>query len=99
MGKVKFTKDPTVRDLVDQIVVRAQRLGCIRPGQAMCVAMDITAVHSNGHPLDLPKLLGAPDDTFAHDVNGIHKYIDRQTGQLTEMFEPRCVLPSHEHAH
>lgn len=53
--------------------------------------MDITACHCNGTPLDLPKLLAAPDGDFGHDVFGIRRFIDRSTGQLTQCFVPRCA--------
>lgn len=51
--------------------------------------MDITACHANGNPIDLDRLLDAPDFDFLHDVAGIHKYIDRKTGKLTNCFVPR----------
>lgn len=52
--------------------------------------MDLTACHANGCPLDLQKLLDAPYGTFGHDVYGIRKFIDRDTGTLTQCFLPRC---------
>lgn len=54
-------------------------------------SMDITACHCNGCPLDLQKLLDAPDGDFGHDVFGIRRFIDRRTGQLTDCFLPRCA--------
>jgi hypothetical protein len=53
--------------------------------------MDLTACHANGCPLDLPKLLAAPDGDFGHDVYGIRRFIDRSTGKLMECFVPRCA--------
>ena len=55
--------------------------------------MDIEAVHCNGTPLDLQRLLDAPTGTFGHDVFGIQRYINRTTGQLTECFVPRTARP------
>ena len=52
--------------------------------------MDITACHANGCPLDLRKLLEADDFTFGHDVLGIRRHINRQTGQIENCFLPRC---------
>lgn len=53
--------------------------------------MDLTACHANGCALDLPKLLAADEFNFAHDAFGIRRYLDRQTGQLTQCFIPRCA--------
>jgi hypothetical protein len=55
--------------------------------------MDITATHCNGCPLDLEKFLAAPDGDFGHDVFGIRHHINRRTGELENMFLPRCALP------
>lgn len=55
--------------------------------------MDITACHCNGCPLDLKKLLAFPDADFGHDVFGIRRYIDRDTGKIDPArFVPRCSL-------
>lgn len=55
----------------------------------MTAVMDITAVHSNGCSLRLAELLAADDFNFNHDVFGICRYIDRETGELTDFFVPR----------
>jgi hypothetical protein len=52
--------------------------------------MDLTACHANGMPLDLEKLAGADDFNFAHDVFGIRRHLDRDTGTLQNCFVPRC---------
>jgi hypothetical protein len=54
--------------------------------------MDIEAAHCNGCPLDLNKLLEAPDADFSHDVFGIRRHIDRETGQIGGCFLPRTAL-------
>ena len=51
--------------------------------------MDITACHCSGNPLLLKELLEADDFDFAHDVFGIHKNLDRNTGKLLNFFSPR----------
>ena len=51
--------------------------------------MDITTVHANGCPLKLEELLMAKPFDFAHDVGGIRKYLDRNTGLLRDCFLPR----------
>lgn len=52
--------------------------------------MDLDAVHSNGTPIDLQKLLNADDFNLAHDIFGIMNNIDRRTGKLQNCFLPRC---------
>lgn len=60
--------------------------------------MDLNATHANGNPLDLAGLLTASPGDFAHDVGGIQRYIDRETGQLTEFFTPRYSLSNRAQA-
>ncbi len=55
----------------------------------MDALMDIEACHSNGCPLKLDALLAADDVNFAHDVFGIRRHIDRETGKLGDCFSPR----------
>ena len=55
----------------------------------MDILMDVDACHSNGCPLQLQALLDADDFNFAHDVFGIRRNINRQTGQLMNCFWPR----------
>lgn len=56
--------------------------------------MDLTATHLNGCLLNLAKLEGFSDGDFGHDVFGIQRFIDHDTGKLTRCFLPRCALPS-----
>lgn len=53
------------------------------------IMMDIEATHCNGCPLKLDKLLAADNFNFMHDVTGIHRHLDRETGKLTDCFLPR----------
>lgn len=55
----------------------------------LTVGMDITAVHTNGCPLDLIELLKAESVDFIHDIVGIMNHIDRNTGHLKNYFRPR----------
>lgn len=74
------------------IAVRANRLNAEYP---VCDAeMDIIATHLNGCPLRLDELLTASDADFAHDVFGIRRFLDRQTGALGDCFDPRYSVPS-----
>lgn len=57
--------------------------------------MDIEATHCNGNPLRLQELLEADDANFGHDVFGINKYLNRDTGKLSDHFMPRFSAPQH----
>ena len=55
----------------------------------MDAMMDIEACHSNGCPLRLNELLATDDGNFGHDVFGIRRHLDRETGKLGGCFLPR----------
>ena len=55
--------------------------------------MDLTACHANGNPLRLAELLAADDGNFAHDIFGINRHLNRQTGELMDCFSPRYSRP------
>ncbi|MBF0125223.1 MAG: hypothetical protein HQL60_07800 [Magnetococcales bacterium] len=79
--------------MIDRIVKRAipffiEAGFAIEPAD---LAMDIAAVHASDCPLHLAALLASSDATFAHDVSGIHCFLDRATGALTNHFLPRCA--------
>jgi len=57
--------------------------------ERMDVTMSLNACHSSGHPLRLAELLVATDFNFSHDVLGIARNIDPETGQLLNCFSPR----------
>jgi hypothetical protein len=57
------------------------------------ILMDLEACHCNGMPLDFDKLLAFPDFDFAHDVFGIRRHINRETGKIEDCFVPRCAKP------
>jgi len=61
------------------------------PPEKMTLVMDLSATHANGCPLKLRELLDAERGTFAHDVGGIIKHINRETGQLEDCFVPRLA--------
>lgn len=52
--------------------------------------MDMGAAHQDVG-LNLEKLAGFDDASFGHDIFGIRRYMDRETGQLTNCFLPRCA--------
>lgn len=58
----------------------------------MSWVMDIEAAHK-ACPLKLETLLASDDFNFAHDVFGIARHLDRDTGELTGCFLPRFSAP------
>lgn len=89
--QVSFTTTAEDRDLImkiaDRAIAQALKQG-IRLNK-LDMVMDLTAVHSNDCPLKLKALLDADDFNFAHDVVGIRRKLDRDTGRLTDEFCPR----------
>lgn len=56
---------------------------------ALDIDMDIVATHCNGNPLRLKELLAADDFNLLHDVSGIARHLNRETGKLENHFSPR----------
>lgn len=83
----KTTKEETAA--ISRIVARA--LAMNPEYDRKTAHMDLSACHANGCPLDFAKLESFPDYDFAHDVFGIARHIDRETGELTRCFVPRCA--------
>lgn len=52
------------------------------------MAMDISGCHET-NPLKLDELLKADNGNFGHDVFGIRRHLNRQTGELKDGFSPR----------
>jgi hypothetical protein len=91
--EVSFEVTPAEHDAIMKIVDRyaafvRQMLG--QPTDRLNLMMDLTACHANGNPLRLDELAATADDfSFMHDVGGIRRHIDRDTGKLTGLFSPR----------
>ncbi len=79
------------RALLDKIVERAST--CFAVDDSQSLDMDLTACHKYDIALDLEGLLSAPDSDFAHDVFGISRHIDRNSGRLEGFFVPRYSKP------
>lgn len=77
-----------VSAIVKRAVATAKSLG--QTMDPVSTRMDLIATHANGNPMDFAKLLAADDFNLAHDVLGIERHLDRQTGKLTNFFLPRC---------
>lgn len=56
---------------------------------AWSIELDVVATHCNGNPLRLEALLAADDFNFLHDISGIARHLNRETGELENGFRPR----------
>ena len=85
---IDFAVTRAEHDLIHQIVKRAmsEHPGYFDP---LTLDMDLTAAHMNGCRLDLSALLAAEAFDFAHDIAGISRHIDRESGELGDCFVPR----------
>jgi hypothetical protein len=61
--------------------------------QRLNLIMDIEAAHL-ACPIDLERLLTADSATFGHDLGGISRHINRETGALEGCFVPRTARRS-----
>lgn len=89
LPKMEVSKDEqkTIMDIVKRFFNIVGDAGDLRP---IAIMLDLKACHSNGCPLDLDALLAAPRDSdVVHDVAGIGRYLNRETGKLEEEFTPR----------
>ena len=90
---VRFDVTPNDAKVIRKIANRA-----VRQARDVCSvedwAMDLTAVHTNGCRLRLRELLLADDFNFAHDLFGIRRHLDRQSGELDGRFLPRFAAPN-----
>jgi hypothetical protein len=85
---VSFETSADDARLIDAIVKRASGLFAVRV-DTLALRMDLTACHANGCPLALADLLAAKSADLLHDVCGISRHIDRDTGKLGACFSPR----------
>jgi hypothetical protein len=89
----KITKEETA--VVDAIVQRyeteAEKLKALpKSFKRINLSMDIAAAHI-ALPIDLDRLLAADSTTFMHDIGGISRHINRDTGELGGCFVPRTA--------
>jgi hypothetical protein len=59
----------------------------------LSLVMDLRAADGvNGNKkIDFERLLAADDFNFIHDVGGIQRHMNRETGKLENCFLPRCA--------
>ncbi len=90
-NEVSFNVSRAESLVINAIAVRASKLAAKNGFKypVLDADMDLTACHANGNPLRLGPLLKADDGNFGHDVFGIMRHIDRETGKLGGFFSPR----------
>lgn len=91
---ITFEVSPTESRLIEKIARRALA-GCRKKDTLLLIEMDLIVVHANGCPLVLENLLAASDADFAHDLCGIRTHLDRDSGQLCDLFLPRFAVKQH----
>ncbi len=91
---VRFDASLAEIKIISKIVGRAMREHPEMNIDKTSLEMDIEAVHCNDIPIDLPRLLAIGSPHFGHDVFGIQRFINRNTGKLTECFVPRTARRS-----
>lgn len=91
--EISFEISPEDSALLDKIADRAQAVfdKHKQPFDRLAFLMDVTACHANACALDFKRLLTADNFTFLHDLSGIGKNLDRNTGQLLNHFLPRLA--------
>lgn len=87
---IKFNATTHEKKTIRDIARRALKVIRVDDLDRETVEMDLTACHLNGNPLDLDRMLICDDFTLTHDVLGINRHLDRQTGKLKNLFSPRC---------
>jgi hypothetical protein len=87
---LKERTDELTARIIHQIARRGARiLGYSTPNKFEEIERAVTLCHLNGCALRLGDLRDADDRDFAHDVAGIMRHLNRETGQLEECFTPR----------
>lgn len=90
---INFDVTPEEQDHIDAILDRMDDLDVL--DDRLSALMDLRACHATDVPLDLERLLNEFDDyNFLHDVVGIKRHMNRETGKLMDCFLPRCARPS-----
>ena len=91
---MNFKLDGESRDLIDTIVSRFFEAFPDHPRDRTSVVMDLIACHNGGCPLDFGAMATFEDFAqVSHDITGIGRYLDRETGEMDSGFAPRFALP------
>ena len=90
---ISFKLKKATQILIERVASRAKDCGEVMNMDldAKTIQMDLTACHKYGCKLDLEKMLMTRGVDLLHDVMGINRHLDRDTGNLTNNFHPRCA--------
>lgn len=84
---------PCEEDYIERIAIRAGELYRSHGQRVQKLNVRMALIHCHAvTPLRLADLLAADDGNFAHDVSGIMRHLDRDTGKLGECFVPRYAV-------
>lgn len=89
---ISFKVSRKEAELINEIARRADRELCGPASidqSALDTTMDLSACIAQGCPLRLDELLVADLGNFGHDVAGIRRHLNRETGKLENCFLPR----------
>ena len=77
-------------EIIGKLLDKTELLGITRPEDRGIHYYDIFTCHTSGNALPLRRMIewGRPSD-LAHDIFGINKHLDRETGELLDCFSPR----------
>jgi len=82
--------DQTNKTALFAIAKRAERLffDLEIPRDMVSIIMDLDAANTQ-YPLRWAAFLHADDSNFTHDILGIYRHLNRETGELEDCFVPR----------
>ena len=75
--------------LIERIIARAESEQAILRGRISLLCA-LSCLYAN-YDADLQALLDSEDYDFVHDISGIQRHMDLETGRLTDEFVPRCL--------
>ena len=91
-SEINWDVSPEDGKLIAAILNRALGLGLLRRENAINTEMDIIATHNHNVKLRLADWLAADDFNFKHDLLGIDRHMNRDTGKLGGHFLPRFAV-------
>lgn len=91
---LNWDASPGDLDLIEKIADRAAKCSFYDElnVQKRHIVMDLMATHCNGCKLNLAAMLDGGLLDFAHDLMGILRHLDRDTGGLQDCFVPRFAM-------
>lgn len=81
----------SIDDQATIVKIADRIMACSSPAYAdkLTAIIDLSLTHALVCPLDLNRLLAAPENHFLHDIFGIKKHLDREKAVFEPMYRPR----------